>query len=80
VRKSTRGKEPRLEVPQRYSSELGPCTGVGKAFQDLFSHRCGFACMQNSRAKQRLGHSSEVGEQRLRETSGGENTQLHCRD
>lgn len=41
---SSRGSELRLGVPERHSSELGPCTGIGNAFQGLFSH---FVCMQN---------------------------------
>lgn len=61
--------------PRRCSSGLGPCTGVAKAFQGLVSHRCSFARLQNSPAKQRSGLSSQLGEWRLGETTAGENTE-----
>lgn len=68
---SSRGWELRLEVPERYSSKLSPCSGIKKTFQGLCSHRRGFACMQNSPAEQRSGHSSQAGEWSLGGSSGG---------
>lgn len=66
--------------PRMVFLRAGPYTGTVKAFQGLLSHRYGFACMQNSPAKQRSELSRHEGERRLGETSGGEITQLHWRD
>lgn len=60
--------------PRKVFLQAEPLQWIRKTFQGLCSHRCGFACMQNSPAEQRSGHSSQVGEWSLSGPSGGENT------
>lgn len=43
--------------PRKTFLQTEPLQWIRKTFQGLCSHWCGFACMQNSPAEQRSGHT-----------------------